>query len=253
MHAFNSRLLDRGTCTLCGLNYAATGVTRHLQFCIPKTMGFAPVKVAPGAMAGAGNTRYIQLKVTDTRSRDYWLHLGIRADATLTELDYTLRDLWLECCDHLSTFTICEKDYLSSALGAPAPWEEDLSMDVAIGEVLPHRMSVAYTYDFGSSTNLVVESTNVYDLPSSEAAVDTIQVLVRNHEPLLVCNVCHKRAAYLEAVDGWVSEGRHFCEDHLPVDDDLLYPILNSPRCGVCAYGWGCMPRSGHSLKGRLV
>lgn len=238
VYAFNSRLLDRGTCTLCGLNYAAKGVTRHLQFCIPKTMGCTPVKAAPGAMAGTGHTRYMQLKVTDIRFRDYWLHLGVRADATLTGLDHALRDLWLECCNHPSAFTICEKRYLSPLLGTSDPWKGDLDMDVVIGKVLPYRMLVDYTYDFASSTHLVVESTNLYNLSSSEPAVDTIQVLVRNHEPLLVCNVCHKRATYLEAVDGWVSEDRYFCEDHLPVDDDLLYPIVNSPRCGVCAYGW---------------
>ena len=237
VYAFNSRLLDRGTCTLCGLNYAAKGITRHLQSCIPKTMGGTPVKVAPGAMAGADKTRYMQLKVTAALSRDYWLHLGIRADATLEELDFVLRELWLECCDHLSAFVIHRETYLSP-WGIPDPWEEDLTMDVAIGTVLPHRMPVEYTYDFGSSTKLFVESTNLYALPSSGEDTDTIQVLARNHEPLLVCDVCSSRAQYMEASDGRVSESGHFCEDHLPVELSYLYPILNSPRSGVCSYGW---------------
>lgn len=36
----------------------------------------------------------------------YWLYLEMPARATLTDLDGFLRDIWLECCGHLSAFDI---------------------------------------------------------------------------------------------------------------------------------------------------
>jgi hypothetical protein len=39
-------------------------------------------------------------------SPDYWMNVRVPAYATLEDLDQFLRDTWLECCDHLSAFTI---------------------------------------------------------------------------------------------------------------------------------------------------
>jgi hypothetical protein len=56
---------------------------------------------------------------------DYWLHLEAPITATLRALDGYLRDLWLECCGHLSIFEIDGRTYaIDDGLpgGAPDPF-----------------------------------------------------------------------------------------------------------------------------------
>ena len=47
----------------------------------------------------------------DKWSGSYWLHLEIRGNDTLKDLDYYLREIWLECCGHLSSFDFGEVLY----------------------------------------------------------------------------------------------------------------------------------------------
>ena len=237
MYAVNDRWLDQGTCHLCGKTHKSTAFTIHLHACIRKTLGLKPVKIETGAAAGARKARYMLLNVRAYGSRDYWLHLGIRADATLGELDGFLRELWLECCGHLSAFRIQGTSYESSSWGFDDPWADSHSMDVAIGKVLPHKTRGDYTYDFGSSTELLIESKKLYSVPDSQRDLDRIQVLARNIAPEFACDTCGKPALYLELDEEDMWEYHHYCDDHRPEDEGYRYNIVNSPRCGVCAYG----------------
>ena len=36
----------------------------------------------------------------------YWIHIAAHVQAKLDDLDGFLRDIWLECCGHMSAFTI---------------------------------------------------------------------------------------------------------------------------------------------------
>ncbi|MCX8037978.1 MAG: plasmid pRiA4b ORF-3 family protein [Candidatus Sumerlaeia bacterium] len=42
----------------------------------------------------------------------YWLYLNAPAEATLVDLDVFLRKIWVECCGHLSKFTIGGTSYV---------------------------------------------------------------------------------------------------------------------------------------------
>jgi len=235
MYAFDDRWLDRGTCHLCGKTHKSTAFTSHLHACIPKTLDLKPKEIDTGAMAGARKTRYMQLNVRTYGSRDYWLHLGVRTDATLGELDHFLRELWLECCGHMSAFSIQKTSYESSSWGFDGFLDESRSMDVAIGKVLPHKTRGDYTYDFGSSTELCIESKKLYSVPASRRDLDRIQVLARNIAPECVCDTCGKPASFLQwDEDMW--DQHHYCNSHQPDEEDFVYPLVNSPRCGVCGY-----------------
>lgn len=43
----------------------------------------------------------------------YWLYLAVPFRATLEDFDDFLRETWLECCSHLSQFTINNKRFSS--------------------------------------------------------------------------------------------------------------------------------------------
>jgi len=44
------------------------------------------------------------LKVESTKDKNYWLYLDISMTSTLKSLDAFLREIWLECCGHMSAF-----------------------------------------------------------------------------------------------------------------------------------------------------
>ena len=56
--------------------------------------------MATDKQPGRNQTLY-HLQVQDAWDGNYWLHLEMRGSATLEDLDFYLREIWLECCGHL--------------------------------------------------------------------------------------------------------------------------------------------------------
>jgi hypothetical protein len=56
--------------------------------------------------------------------------VAVPVGATLAKLDAFLRETWLECCGHLSSFEIAGERYASN------PMDEDLSMKRPLKEVV---------------------------------------------------------------------------------------------------------------------
>lgn len=95
---------------------------------------------AASADAGGSPQLLIRLRIDDRYASGYWIYVEMRADATLQHLDSLLRQLWLECCGHLSAFSV---DHRALAMGKRAG-----SAFQTIGTTFH------YEYDFGSTTAL---------------------------------------------------------------------------------------------------
>jgi len=165
----------------------------------------------------------------------YWMHLEVPADITLTTLDRFLRDTWLECCGHLSAFEIGGVRYASDA-GMYSGWgTDDKSMGVKLSRVLSPGQTSYYEYDFGTTTELTLK---VVGEREGEAQGKAIQVLARNEPPVIPCDVCGKPATEVCAQCVY-DEGGWLCEecvkDH-ECGEEMMLPVVNSPRVGMCAY-----------------
>jgi hypothetical protein len=163
----------------------------------------------------------------DAYSSDYWLLIAASGNATLKNLDKLLRDIWLECCGHLSRFTINDDSYYSN------PQEDENSMNIKLKSIIYDEDEFAHTYDFGSSTHL---SLKVLMIEEGKKLKDVkIELLARNLPPVTKCKNCKEEAAYICTIcyeticEKCVKE--HECED-----GELVLKISNSPRCGVCGY-----------------
>ena len=104
---------SKGACTHCGKEYTRAGMAKHLAQCLIDRLQTAQGKTGP----------CFHLQVAARFSPIYWLHLQADANTTLKSLDGFLRKIWLECCGHLSKFTIERRSYLS--------YEEDLEESTA--------------------------------------------------------------------------------------------------------------------------
>ena len=76
--------------------------------------------------------KFFHLVVEGRYLPEYWLHLLIPSSSPLWYLDNFLRGIWLECCNHLSAFTIEGERYSISPL---ADFDEK-EMNAALCDVL---------------------------------------------------------------------------------------------------------------------
>jgi len=163
----------------------------------------------------------------------YWMHLEAPVDATLADLDDFLRDAWLECCGHLSAFTIGGISYASSV--DPDWGMDDRSMDVKLGRVLAAGNEFRHEYDFGSTTYLTLKALSERKGPIRGR---DIEILAQNEPPLIPCDQCGQEATQVCTECSWSGGGWlcNQCSEAHDCGEEMLLPVVNSPRVGVCGY-----------------
>lgn len=197
-----------GTCQACGARKNKTAMLAHLKTCLPS-----------GASSKASGI--LLLHVQAPHIPPYWLYITAKADAKLKDLDRFLRRIWLECCGHMSEFH--------------GPSHRTISKNTTIGEATGlHVGKLGYVYDFGSSTELLISSSAIVESPMKAS----VQLAARNEPPTWPCDSCGKPATTVCAQCAY--EGKGFCcvahaSTHV-CGDDMLLPVVNSPRMGVCGY-----------------
>ena len=203
------------------------------------------------------------------------MELGVRADATLHELDLFLRSVWLECCGHLSHFDVGGVVY-SMMVPKPGddfhfqPMDEHEErwrhMGRAVGTAIKPATWFEHQYDYGTTTELDLRHVNEFEglaqalSPSQPWHGGKIVVLARNH-PLQSCCQCGRPAQwrivseedeYDDPDDELVDREDHeflfwdgdrdddpglntFCGECAPVDGEFVV-LPNSPREGANCY-----------------
>jgi hypothetical protein len=165
----------------------------------------------------------------------YWLHLEVPLRATLKYLDFELREIWLECCGHLSAFTIGGVRYAS------CPDDEfglkEKAMNITLGKVLKENKQFTYEYDYGTTTDLELTVLEEYE-GGSKGSIITL--LARNEPPDLICSHCDAKAEYI-CSECFFNETGLKCEKCCKNEEHecgikMSLPVVNSPRTGTCGY-----------------
>ena len=229
-----ARQLSKGVCTFCHGEFSKSAMTRHLETCQQRAI---PETKAAGRQK-AQRTSKFHLVVEGRDLPMYWMHLEVSASTTLATLDRFLRDTWLECCGHLSAFEIAGVRYTVDA-GMGDDWGmgdvDEKSMRVRLEKVLRPGQTDTYEYDFGTTTELRL---SVLSEREAETKGKAIQMLARNTPPVILCSICSKVATNVCSQcifegEGWLCNdcaGDHEC------GEEMLLPVVNSPRVGMCAY-----------------
>ncbi len=117
----------------------------------------------------------------------------------------------------------------------PDPEFGDKSMRVQVGTIASPGQQWSHEYDFGTTTELRLK---VVAERVGEAQGKSIQVLARNEAPLISCEVCGKPAT--EVCAQCIYEGRGWlcdaCSEEHECGEEMLLPVVNSPRVGMCGY-----------------
>jgi Plasmid pRiA4b ORF-3-like protein len=226
-----ARQISKGRCTFCHGEFSKSVMTRHLEKCEQRAIAEAKA----GNRQKAQQTRELHLVVEGRDLPMYWMHLEIPASETLSLLDQFLRSTWLECCGHLSAFEIAGVRYAVDA-GMYNDWDMgEKSMRVRLDQVLTPGQICTYEYDFGTTTELKLK---VVSERQAAARGKTIQILARNIPPEILCEECGKPAT--EVCSQCIFEGRGWLCDDCALEqecgEEMLLPVVNSPRVGMCAY-----------------
>jgi hypothetical protein len=225
----------RGTCQLCQKQDLKGAMEFHLGECLALHQRQADGRPSP---------KYLLLVESSGHSEHYWLYLEMVQQAKLARLDQFLRTLWLECCGHLSAFTIEGTRYSIDAGMYGEEWEiepsvQEYPMDVPIRRVLSPGQDCAYEYDYGSTTYLSIQVVTAY---TGVVTGSSVRCLSRNDPPRLLCNKCGRAATLVcpfckdmapFGKAGW------FCPKCAKKHDcgvETMLPVVNSPRVGVCGY-----------------
>jgi len=202
-----------GNCYLCGANLTKTAMRNHL------------FKVHAEDKDGK---ECRLLRIEGFPDKNYWLYIDIPADETLSELDAFLREIWLECCGHMSEFTEYKR---GQRLYGPRPGPISSKKKLktfAAGEMLLHA------YDFGSATESII---TVIGNTLRKPQKDIVRLLARNAPPVFKCAGCGETAEYIDTESRYESDNPFYCEECAKeYDFEMILPVTNSPRMGECGY-----------------
>lgn len=155
-----------------------TGIAKHLQTC----------KKRIDLCEKAEKTeKYFELLLYGAYNKDYWLIIQIKENATLDDLDRFIRDIWVECCGHLSAFEIDGVSYEREPDDDFGWGEPAKSTNHTLKQVLTTGMIFNYEYDFGSTTEIMVK---VLDHYSAQKQNEKVVILSRNNPPEFACSIC---------------------------------------------------------------
>lgn len=213
-------------CYYCNKELTERTIKRHVKSCsnIKKV-----ISDEIDAHKGTRNQFIISMK--DKYDKAYCIYLSIDENLQLQHLDQFIRDIWVECCQHLSSFYIDGVTYDDNR-------NELYEMNVKLKEVLSIGQKFEYQYDFGSTTYIILEVVDKIEVSKNHSQ---IEILARNNEINYNCSGCGKKAQYYQ-----YTTGNYLCEecaDKLDEDEfeecgteELYGDYFNSPRDGVCGY-----------------
>ena len=226
-----NRTQTRGNCIYCGKEMTRGGLARHFVSCAKRQETIATADKQPGR-----NQTLYHLQVQDAWSGAYWLHLEMRGSAILEDLDFYLREIWLECCGHLSAFEIGPVHY-TQIIDDGMSYGIEKPMKVQVQKLFAPGMQIPYEYDFGTTSELVIKV--VGERQGKPTTKNPIVLMARNKFQPPSCAECGQPATQVCVECVWEDESSAmFCQAHADEHehDDMLLPIVNSPRTGMCGY-----------------
>lgn len=207
---------NEGICFICQKTVKKQGALRHIKSCATKNL------------VGSNNTYILQILGGD----NFYMMVAVSPDTTLEELDMFLRDVWYECCGHLSQF--CYEHY------------DEVSMNKTVKTVFKSKKAIEYQYDFGSTSYAIIK---LVDKLKTNINLKDIVVLSQNNMPKSVCDKCDNKASYMKIDYDNDCETSFFCDKCVDEDDDYIFELVNSPRVGYC----GELPDTDKEIKKYII
>jgi len=227
----------------CFESFSKNTIGKHLLSCKARKCYFADLLQKADDKHTKGIKKYTNvnvflLKIFSPGQPEFWLFVELSDNCLLSDLDSFLRDMWLECCGHLSSFAINNRTYESQI---EKHTKYNNTMRIKLNKILQTGMSFEYVYDYGSSTELTIKVISF--LPSIiNKKEKLVKISARNDEMQFKCIKCKREKATEICAVCLYEVGRiqsSFCKKCIKqhnCGEEMALPITNSPRSGVCGY-----------------
>jgi hypothetical protein len=197
-----------GNCYLCGAALSKAAMKNHL------------IKFHGESKRGEA---CCLIKVEGAYCKDYWLYIDVPMKGTLSDIDAFLRKIWLECCGHMSEFSL------------PGSGHVVLGKARKLESFVPETKFI-HAYDFGTTTETIL---TVVEDTMRKSQKKRVRLLARNVPPVYQCKDCGKTAEYICTVYKEPYESLFYCAEcaeKYEDDEHYMLPVTNSPRMGECGY-----------------
>lgn len=201
-----------GQCKFCQQDFSKRQIVDHLNRCVKREKG--------------RNIKNLRLRISDPYMKNFWLLVEINEQAKLKDLDNLIRDVWVECCSHLSLF---------------GDYSNEVGKGRVIMDILKPCDTLNYIYDFGSSTELSIEVLEYSNFQLNDKK--KVELVARNYLPLFDCTKCDQPATEVctfcseeELVTACDICAEKYHNEENEKEEHYILPLVNSPRCGVCGY-----------------
>lgn len=212
----SKQLSSQGKCLYCNQMFSQLEIRKHLA-----------KHLADMEKADTGDKIQTYCHV-EVEADEMFLHLLVKGNSTMKTIDSFLKNIWLECCGHLSGFG--HKNF-------------KVSMNYKVQDVFESGVKIFHDYDYGTTTRVFLKGLKHYQLNLKESII-----LLSRNEPLeIMCTICKKEPAvnlcticncdkYSFFCESCSEEHENICEDFA---DYSCLPVVNSPRMGECGYTGG--------------
>src|SRR5690348_10455521 len=102
-----TKVTSKGLCVSCRSEIDKSRMTQHLKSCKQRAAANAASLVGREEK----KQKLLNILVEGKYAPQYWMYLEIVASEPLATLDSLLRYVWVECCNHLSSFKIDGTNY----------------------------------------------------------------------------------------------------------------------------------------------
>lgn len=209
-------LNSEGRCLYCDTLFSQSEIGRHLA---------KHLAMMEKESAGKTVANHVHVEV---EAGEMFLHLLVKGDVPMKTIDGFLRDIWLECCGHLSGFG--HKNF-------------KIKMKDLVDDVFQPKIKIYHDYDYGTTTRVFLNAKKQYQLNLKEKII-----LLSRNEPLkIMCSKCKRKPAVDICTVCWYNGEAFFCptcsakhaETCEDFEDYAKMPVVNSPRMGECGYMGG--------------
>ena len=200
-------MASKGNCYLCGAELGKVAMKNHI------------LKMHSQEII---EQECVLLKIEGAYDKDYWLYVDLPVDKSLAALDKFLRSIWLECCGHMSAF---HGPGYGGDIGKNRKWN-----------VFDPGDQLLHEYDFGSPTECLI---TVVGRTSRSPQKSAVRLLARNIPPQFQCVQCGAPASDICTECIYELDNPFYCTNCAKQhghDEEMLLPVTNSPRMGVCGY-----------------
>jgi hypothetical protein len=213
---------SRGQCAFCGYTTTKGSMPKHLAACPQRQ-----AQISSADQTKRKPETLYHLRMQDAYAGSFWLELEVRGSATLNDIDSYLRAIWLECCGHLSQFSI-------------GGWRgQEIGKSRRVDAIFQRDIELTHIYDFGTSSETKIKS--IAQRVGVPLSTRPMVLMARNALPEQPCIECGQPAGFLcmecqieHEQTGMLCPAHAQTHPHEDYGEPL--ELVNSPRLGMCGY-----------------